>query len=539
LALGALAQGSIDLDNSTNANGVAITNAGNYYTGTYGMEVWELSGVTNVPLGINLGPGSGQVAYGDMVAVGFKKEATFTNQTMTIPGAFTLGNLTMPDVTPAGSTVVLALAFWDTSDPSWVDMLNCRSGNPVNPLFPSTADCGVIAFLQPTANPDVSPTPEPPNLTGWTGAIGDLVMTPAIESRYLNFRLQVFISPPSVVSDGARWGFGTPEYLNSGTILNLPDGLYTVAFSPVTGWITPPSQTVLGWAGAAQTLTVTGTYQPGVVSGPFGALQVSISPPGAVSAGAQWQVDGGAWQNSGTVVSNLSAGSHWMAFSTVTGWTTPTGQIVVVSANQTTTAVGTYVAVFNGLNYTTNNGAITITGYTGPGGAVTIPDTINGLPVTSIGEEAFEDCANLTTVTIPSSVASIGDWAFAEEGLRSIYFQGNAPSLGGSYVFSDDNLTVYYLPGSTGWGSTFGSRPAVLWSPQVQTSDGSFGVRTNQFGFNITGNSGLVVVVETSTNLANPTWSPIQTITLAGGSAYFNDAQWKSCPTRFYRLTMP
>jgi polyhydroxybutyrate depolymerase len=33
-------------------------------------------------------------------------------------------------------------------------------------------------------------------------------------------------------------------------------------------------------------------------------------------------------------------------------------------------------------NYTTNNG--TITGYTGPGGAVTIPDKINGLPVTSV-----------------------------------------------------------------------------------------------------------------------------------------------------------
>ena len=40
-------------------------------------------------------------------------------------------------------------------------------------------------------------------------------------------------------------------------------------------------------------------------------------------------------------------------------------------------------------NYTTDNGAITITGYTGPGGAVTIPDTINGLPVTSIGALAL------------------------------------------------------------------------------------------------------------------------------------------------------
>ena len=35
--------------------------------------------------------------------------------------------------------------------------------------------------------------------------------------------------------------------------------------------------------------------------------------------------------------------------------------------------------------YTTNNGTITITGYIGPGGVVTIPETINDLPVTSIG----------------------------------------------------------------------------------------------------------------------------------------------------------
>ena len=32
---------------------------------------------------------------------------------------------------------------------------------------------------------------------------------------------------------------------------------------------------------------------------------------------------------------------------------------------------------------------ITITGYTGSGGDVILPDTINGLPVTSIGASAF------------------------------------------------------------------------------------------------------------------------------------------------------
>ena len=37
-------------------------------------------------------------------------------------------------------------------------------------------------------------------------------------------------------------------------------------------------------------------------------------------------------------------------------------------------------------SYTVEQGKVTITGYTGPGGLVTIPPTINGLPVTSIGD---------------------------------------------------------------------------------------------------------------------------------------------------------
>src|SRR5438445_6062883 len=41
-------------------------------------------------------------------------------------------------------------------------------------------------------------------------------------------------------------------------------------------------------------------------------------------------------------------------------------------------------------DYVTNDdNTITITGYTGPGGDVTIPNTINGLPVTFIGDYAF------------------------------------------------------------------------------------------------------------------------------------------------------
>lgn len=62
--------------------------------------------------------------------------------------------------------------------------------------------------------------------------------------------------------------------------------------------------------------------------------------------------------------------------------------------------------------YVTNDGAITITGYTGTGGAVAIPSSINGLPVTSIENAAFYGYTNLTSVAIPDSVTNIGTFAF-------------------------------------------------------------------------------------------------------------------------------
>ncbi len=49
---------------------------------------------------------------------------------------------------------------------------------------------------------------------------------------------------------------------------------------------------------------------------------------------------------------------------------------------------------------------------TSASGELVIPTTYNGLPVTSIGRWAFEDCTSLTSITIPDSVTSIGGDAF-------------------------------------------------------------------------------------------------------------------------------
>jgi len=85
--------------------------------------------------------------------------------------------------------------------------------------------------------------------------------------------------------------------------------------------------------------------------------------------------------------------------------------------------------------YSESDGNITITGYTGAGGDVDIPDTINGKPVITIGRESFRGNASLTTVTIPDSVTTIGDYAFSGcTGLTSVTF-GESVTTIGNYAF--------------------------------------------------------------------------------------------------------
>ncbi|MBN2107894.1 MAG: thrombospondin type 3 repeat-containing protein [Deltaproteobacteria bacterium] len=140
---------------------------------------------------------------------------------------------------------------------------------------------------------------------------------------------------------------------------------------------------------------------------------------------------------------------------------------------------------------------VTITGYTGSGGAVVIPDTIDGMPIVSIGRSAFVYNATITSVLIPASVTQIWGtvkympdlycggpedyWvtipgAFAVcTNLTALYFKGNSPAV--SYkplpddscrtaltVFLEVPCTIYYLAGATGFTNPWCGKPSAVFT---------------------------------------------------------------------------
>jgi len=77
-----------------------------------------------------------------------------------------------------------------------------------------------------------------------------------------------------------------------------------------------------------------------------------------------------------------------------------------------------------------------------------IPETIKGIPVTVIKAEAFRDAKfYFNKVTIPSTVTTIGDYAFAWRKLTSINIPEGVTTIG-TGAFGHNNLTEVIIPSS-------------------------------------------------------------------------------------------
>ncbi|MGN0575102.1 MAG: leucine-rich repeat protein [Ruminococcus sp.] len=80
---------------------------------------------------------------------------------------------------------------------------------------------------------------------------------------------------------------------------------------------------------------------------------------------------------------------------------------------------------------------------------VIIPEQIDDLPVTVIGDYAFYNCTALSSVTIPDSITSIGHWAFGEcTGLTSVTLPKSVTSIGVSTFDGCRNLEAITIPDS-------------------------------------------------------------------------------------------
>ena len=97
--------------------------------------------------------------------------------------------------------------------------------------------------------------------------------------------------------------------------------------------------------------------------------------------------------------------------------------------------------------YGVNKGTATITKYKGAGGAVEIPATLGGYPVTGIGMHAFAEYTSLKSVSMPESMTWIGNGAFAGcTGLESVALPAGLKSIGENVFYSCTSLTSVVVP---------------------------------------------------------------------------------------------
>ncbi len=84
-----------------------------------------------------------------------------------------------------------------------------------------------------------------------------------------------------------------------------------------------------------------------------------------------------------------------------------------------------------------------------PTGALTIPSTLSGQPVTEIEDQVFANCNDLTSVTIPNSVTRIREWAFIDcSGLTSVTIGNGVKYIGYGAFRGCSGLTSVTIPSS-------------------------------------------------------------------------------------------
>lgn len=200
---------------------------------------------------------------------------------------------------------------------------------------------------------------------------------------------------------------------------------------------------------------------------PSGSLLVNLSPAGAVSAGAQWQVDGGSYYSSGGVVPVLTPGSHTVSFKSISGYTTPANQIVNITANVQTTASASYAAVTPStytltLNYNNTQGGASASPLVSgniynAGAAVQIyASASSGYHFTGWGGDA-SGTNNPTTITMNGNKNVTANFASGDPNMGTVIITIQPPAAATAGVTWGFNVNDFRASGSsyTTWPETY------------------------------------------------------------------------------------
>ena len=156
-----------------------------------------------------------------------------------------------------------------------------------------------------------------------------------------------------------------------------------------------------------------------------------------------------------TAISYGGTVEQWNTIEKGTNWDSYTDAYTIYCTDGEIAKDGTvtyYPTASEGLEFTLNadGQSYSVTGIgTCTDTDIIIPDTYEGLPVTSIGNYAFKKCTSFTSVTIGDSVTSIGENAFQKcTSLTSVTIGDSVTSIGDYAFYECTSLTSVTIPDS-------------------------------------------------------------------------------------------
>ena len=302
--------------------------------------------------------------------------------------------------------------------------------------------------------------------TGWTTPTWNGYAAEPLVSQLTGFAAISNVSAGTAGSATYANAAAVSTYLiaNKGTVTaNYATGTVSV---PVTSWTDTDSYSP-AVAGSYTFTAVLGTLPAGYAnSGSYTATVEVVIVPAAIAVTYDGNgSDGGAAVTGGSYTVgtyiDAKANTYTKTGKTFGGWNT------AADGSGTFYGVGTYVKMTSnvtlyaqwmdtattaeGFAYAYDATHAVITGYTGSGGAVSIPETIDSRSVVSIGASAFLNKTTVTSVSIPASVVSLSTSAFQGcTAIASVNISGSSQlkGIGTNAFYGDTALTSITIPAS-------------------------------------------------------------------------------------------